>query len=51
MAVNWDGARVTYSDESKTFDAGKEVTFENYWIPNRASSLITIRLTPLSVER
>jgi uncharacterized protein YndB with AHSA1/START domain len=50
MAVNWDGARVTYGGEIKTFDAGKELTFENDWIPNRgwrAPTLITIRLTPV----
>lgn len=49
MAVNWDGARVTFGGEIKTFDPGKELTFENDWIPNRgwiAPTLITIRLTP-----
>lgn len=50
MAVNWDGARVTYGGEIKTFDAGRELTFENDWIPNRgwsAPTLITLRLTPV----
>lgn len=50
MAVNWDGARVTYGGEIKTFDVGKELTFENDWIPNRGwrvPTLITIRLTPV----
>ena len=49
MAVNWDGARVSYGGEIKTFAAGAEFTFENDWIPNRgwkAPTYITIRLTP-----
>jgi hypothetical protein len=49
MAVNWEGKRVTYGGEIKTFNAGKELTFENDWIPSRgwrAPTLITLRLTP-----
>ena len=47
MAVDWDGSRVSYGGKIKVFDAGRELTFENDWIPNQgwnAPTLITIRL-------
>jgi uncharacterized protein YndB with AHSA1/START domain len=49
MAVNWDGERVAFGGEIKAFVAGRELTFENDWIPNRrakAPTCVTIRLTP-----
>jgi hypothetical protein len=49
MAVMWDGARVSYGGRTVTFDATREWTFENDWIPNRgwaAPTFITLRLTP-----
>lgn len=49
MAVNWDGSRVAYGGQIKRFDRGRELTFENDWIPNRGwrvPTLITIRLKP-----
>ena len=49
MAVMWNGERVGYGGVIQTFDAGKELTFENDWIPNRgwaAPTFVTIRLTP-----
>lgn len=47
MAVDWDGKRVCYGGEIKVLDPGRELTFENDWIPNRgwtAPTLMTIRL-------
>jgi hypothetical protein len=32
MAVNWDGARVSYDGEIKLFEPPKILTFENDWI-------------------
>jgi uncharacterized protein YndB with AHSA1/START domain len=49
MAVNMDGKRVAYGGEIKTFAAGKELTFENDWIPNlgwERPTFISIRLSP-----
>ncbi len=49
MSVNWDGARVSYGGTIKVFDAAREFTFENDWIPNRgwkAPTYVTLRLTP-----
>lgn len=49
MAVDWDGKRVSYGGEIKVFEATRELTFENDWIPNlgwQAPTLITIRLGP-----
>ena len=49
MAVDWDGKRVSYGGEIKVFDAARELTFENDWIPNlgwKAPTFITIRLSP-----
>jgi len=49
MAVNWDGARVSYGGEIKTFEPPRVLTFENDWLPNRgwlAPTYITLRLTP-----
>lgn len=49
MAVDMGGARMRYGGEIKVFDAGRELTFENDWIPNRgwaAPTYITLRLTP-----
>lgn len=48
MAVMWDGARVSYGGTIKRFALGRELTFENDWIPNRgwkAPTFITLRLT------
>jgi uncharacterized protein YndB with AHSA1/START domain len=49
MAVNWDGARVSYGGEIKIFETAKEFTFENDWIPNRGwkrPTYLCVRLTP-----
>lgn len=49
MAVMWDGARVGYGGTIQTFEPGKELTFENDWIPNRgwaAPTFVTLRLSP-----
>jgi hypothetical protein len=49
MSVNWDGARVSYGGAIKRFEPGRELTFENDWIPNRgwkAPTSVTLRLTP-----
>ena len=47
MAVEWDGARVSYGGVIKVF-SGQDLTFENDWIPNRgwtAPTYISVRLT------
>lgn len=47
MAVSMDGARLSYGGEIKIFAHGRDLTFENDWIPNRgwaAPTFITIRL-------
>jgi uncharacterized protein YndB with AHSA1/START domain len=49
MAVNWDGARVCYGGEIKSFAPAAELTFASDWIPNRGwkvPTLMTIRLKP-----
>ena len=49
MAVQWDGARVTYGGEIQAFEPPKVLSFENDWMPNRgwlAPTAITLRLTP-----
>ena len=49
MAVMWDGARVAYGGEIKRFAPGRELTFENDWIPSRgwaAPTFVTLRLSP-----
>lgn len=49
MSVNWDGARVSYGGTIKRFEPGRELTFENDWIPNRGwkvPTYVTLRLTP-----
>ena len=49
MAVNWDGARVSFGGEIQIFEPPKVLTFENDWIPNQgwlAPTSITLRLTP-----
>ena len=49
MAVDLDGARVRYGGEIETFEPGRELAFENDWIPNRgwkAPTWMTIRLSP-----
>lgn len=49
MAVDWDGKRVSYGGEIKVFDAARELTFENDWIPNQGWAMpthITLRLSP-----
>ena len=49
MEVLWDGARVAYGGAIRVFAPGKELSFENDWIPNRgwtAPTWITLQLTP-----
>ena len=49
MEVMIDGAPARYGGRITTFDAGRELTFENDWIPNQgwaAPTLMTVRLTP-----
>ena len=48
MAVDWDGARVKYGGTITDFAPGRELTFDNDWIPNqgwKAPTWITIRLS------
>jgi uncharacterized protein YndB with AHSA1/START domain len=50
MEVMLDGAPARYGGRITTFDAGRELTFENDWIPNQgwaAPTLMTVRLTPV----
>ena len=49
MAVMWEAKRVSYGGTIQVFEAGKELTFESNWIPNRgwaAPTFVTIRLSP-----
>jgi uncharacterized protein YndB with AHSA1/START domain len=49
MAVDMDGSRAHFGGEIKVFETGRELTFENDWIPNRgwkAPTYMTVRLTP-----
>jgi uncharacterized protein YndB with AHSA1/START domain len=49
MEVLLDGEPARYGGLITAFDAGRELTFENDWIPNRGwikPTFITIRLTP-----
>lgn len=49
MEVDWDGARVRYGGPITVFEPGRELTFENDWIPNRgwkAPTFITLSLSP-----
>jgi len=49
VAVMWEAKRVSYGGTIQVFEAGKELTFENNWIPNRgwaAPTFVTIRLSP-----
>ena len=49
MEVDMGGEPGRYGGVIKTFDAGREFTFENDWIPNqgwKAPTYMTIRLTP-----
>jgi len=47
MEVMWDGEAVRYGGSIVVCEPGKELTFENDWIPNRGwlcPTLITLRL-------
>jgi len=49
MAVDWDGARVSYGGDIQTFDPPRVLSFENDWLPSRgwlAPTYVTLRLTP-----
>lgn len=49
MEVDIDGAPARYGGEITVFDAARELTFENDWIPNQGwlrPTLLTLRLTP-----
>ena len=49
MEVDIDGAAARYGGAITVFDAPRELTFENDWIPNQGwlqPTYITIRLTP-----
>jgi len=49
MAVDMGGARMRYGGEIRVFDAARELTFENDWIPNQgwiAPTHVTLRLSP-----
>jgi uncharacterized protein YndB with AHSA1/START domain len=49
MEVSFDGEPARYGGPITVFDAARELTFENDWIPNRGwlrPTFITIRLTP-----
>lgn len=49
MEVMLDGKPARYGGRILAFEPGRELTFENDWIPNqgwRAPTRITIRLTP-----
>jgi hypothetical protein len=49
MEVMLDGKPARYGGRIVAFEPGRELTFENDWIPNqgwRAPTRITIRLTP-----
>lgn len=48
MAVMWDGERVSYGGTIAVFAEGRELAFENDWIPNRGwtrPTYITLRLS------
>lgn len=49
MAVEWDGTRASYGGAIEVCTPGRELTFENDWIPNRGwnvPTLITLMLSP-----
>ena len=49
MEVDTDGSPARYGGVIKTFEAGRELTFENDWIPNRGwakPTFVTLRLQP-----
>lgn len=49
MEVSWDNEAVRYGGPILAFEPGRELRFENDWIPNRGwlrPTRITIRLTP-----
>jgi uncharacterized protein YndB with AHSA1/START domain len=49
MAVDMGGQRVRYGGDIKVFNASRELTFENDWIPNQgwtAPTYVTLRLAP-----
>jgi len=48
MEVMWNGEPARYGGRIVVFEPGRELTFENDWIPNRGwlcPTLITLRLT------
>ncbi|HEY8697774.1 MAG TPA: SRPBCC domain-containing protein [Rhizomicrobium sp.] len=48
MAVDWNGERVRYGGTIRIFEAARELTFDNDWIPNRGwakPTFITLRLS------
>jgi len=50
MEVNWDDAPVRYGGPIVTFDANRELTIENDWMPSRGwkhPTYLTVRLTPV----
>jgi uncharacterized protein YndB with AHSA1/START domain len=49
MSVMMDGARAAYGGTIRIFAPGRELTFDNDWIPNqgwKAPTFITLRLKP-----
>lgn len=49
MEVSMNGKPARYGGVIRTFEVGREFTFENDWIPNRgwkAPTFMTVRLTP-----
>jgi len=50
IEVGMDGAPARYGGVIRTLDAGRELAFENDWIPNqgwKTPTFITLRLTPV----
>lgn len=49
MEVEMDGSPIRYGGVVTTFDAGRDLTFENDWMPNQGwtrPTYLTVRLTP-----